>query len=134
MYFDSWEIAKGKLEIGENPLLGARREINEEMGANMVLESPEYLGSANFSLRTPQKHPRLKTLHVYLFHCTDCSTEFNLATHEGIIDAQWVDVNTAMRLVSYRSLAHIMYRMRQVLTNKGTASLGSSVDLTSSKR
>lgn len=134
MYFDSWEIAKGKLEIGENPLLAARREINEEMGANMTLEAPEYLGSANFSLRTPQRHPRLKTLHVYLFKCTEFSPEFKLATDEGIVDAQWFDVNTAMSLVSYRSLTHIMYRMRHILSEKAEASLGPTVDLPRFKR
>ena len=124
-HFDSWEIAKGKLEIGETPLQAARREIQEEMGVFMGLSSPIYLGIANFSLRTPAQHPRLKTLHVYLFKAQEQSREFNVATDEGIVEVQWFDVETALKLVSYRSLGHIMYQMKKQLLKQGEAALGS---------
>ena len=45
-HFHSWEIAKGKLELGETPLQAAKREIAEEMGGNLQLSSPIFWKSA----------------------------------------------------------------------------------------
>ena len=126
MYFDSWEIAKGKLEIGENPLLAARREINEEMGANMTLEAPSTWGVPIFFANTT-KHPRLKTLHVYLFG-VQFFPEFKLATDEGIVDAQWFDEHChEFGVLSFIDPHYVS--MRHILSEKAEASLGPTVDL-----
>ena len=125
-HFNSWEIAKGKLELGENPLQAAKREIGEEMGVDLRLTEAYFLGKAQFSILPKPDLPRLKSIHIYLFKAAYKATEFNVATDEGIVDVEWFNIETAVRLVSYRSLGHSMQRMKRHLQSKGEASLGTA--------
>ena len=123
-HFHSWEIAKGKLELGETPLQAAKREIGEEMGVELHLSEPHFLGKAQFSILPKPDLPRLKSIYIYLFKAAEKVTEFNVATDEGIVNVEWFNVETALRLVSYRSLAHVMQKMKRHLQAKGEADLG----------
>lgn len=123
-HFNSWEVAKGKLELGETPVQAAKREIGEEMGCSFDLTEPYFLGKAQFSIQVNANCPLLKSIHVYLFKADRKITEFNVATEEGIANVEWFNVETAVRLVSYRSLGHIMQSMKRHLEAKGEASLG----------
>ena len=112
-HFLTWEIAKGKMEIGEHPEQAAIREIQEEIGCTMQLSPMLHLGTAQFSLSTPNGEPRLKSLYVYLFESQTFPQEFHCATNEGVMDAQWFDIDSALQLVTHRSLKNIMRRLRQ---------------------
>ncbi len=123
-YFNSWEIAKGKLELGETPLQAAKREIGEEMGCTFELTEPHFLGKAQFSILPKPDLPRLKSIHVFLFRANQKRMDFNVAIEEGVVNVEWFNIETAVRLVSYRSLGHIMQNLKRHLQNRAEASLG----------
>ena len=79
------------------------------MGVELYLSEPHFLGKAQFSILPKPDLPRLKSIYIYLFKAA-VVTEFNVATEEGIVNAEWFNVETALRLVSYRSLGHVMQK------------------------
>ena len=110
----TWELAKGKLEIGESPRQAAIREVGEEMGVNMRLKIIDELGVVRFVMYTPDGSPRLKTLYLYLIQSDDYPQAFFPATEEGVMQVKWFDIETAVEMVTHRSLYSIMRRLRMV--------------------
>ena len=111
----TWEIAKGKLEPGEDPLSSAKREIQEEMGAAMELELIEDLGAVRFGFNTPDGEPRLKTMFVYLLRTPERIAEFHPAEGESVTDVRWFSPKDAQRAVTHRSLRPLINRVRWLL-------------------
>jgi len=112
----TWEIAKGKLEIGETPQQAAVREISEEMGVHMRVELQDCIGVVRFVMYTPAGHPRLKTLYLYLLKSFDYPQEFTPAIDEGVEDVQWFDIDTAVTMVSHRSLFSVMKKLKEIVS------------------
>ena len=113
--FSTWEIAKGKLEIGETPEQAAIREIKEEMGYKMDIKVLNFLGVARFGLYTPDGEPRLKTLYMYLLESDIQQKNFEPATEEGIVDVAWFSLEEAKKVVTHRSLFHVMKRLESMI-------------------
>jgi 8-oxo-dGTP pyrophosphatase MutT (NUDIX family) len=111
----TWEIAKGKLEPGEDPLSSAKREIQEEMGAEMELELMQDLGSVRYGFTTPEGHPRLKTMFVYTFKTPVRIDAFHPAEGESVTDVKWFTPKAAQRAVTHRSLRPMINRVRWML-------------------
>ncbi len=111
----TWEIAKGKLELGEDPLSSARREIQEEMGAEMELKLLQKLGVVRYGFTTPEGEPRLKTMFVYLFETPERITDFHPAEGESVTDVAWFTPKAAQRAVTHRSLRPMINRVRWML-------------------
>ena len=111
----TWEIAKGKLEPGENPLQCAIREIQEEMGANMSLSLMHDFGFVRYGVMTPERTPRLKTMYVYQLKCEQKVDNFAPASGESVVDVGWFTPRAADRVVSHRSLRPLMRRLLQNL-------------------
>jgi 8-oxo-dGTP pyrophosphatase MutT (NUDIX family) len=111
----TWEVAKGKLEVGEPPHIAGMREVCEEMGAEMSLTITRDLGSVRFGFYTPDGEPRLKTLHIYLMESPEMVTEFNPAEKEGIQEVGWFTPLEASRAVTHRSLRPLMRRVKRLL-------------------
>jgi len=111
----TWEIAKGKLEKGEDPLSSARREIQEEMGAKMSLELMTELGVVRYGFLTPEGDPRLKTLFVYMFETPERIVDFHPAAGESVTDVAWFTPKAAQRVVTHRSLRPMISRVRWLL-------------------
>ncbi|MCB9778140.1 MAG: NUDIX domain-containing protein [Alphaproteobacteria bacterium] len=107
----TWEVAKGKLEPGESPEAAAIREVREEMGLPVDLEIIEHLGYVRYGFTTPDREPRLKTLHMYLMRAEERFTEFHPADAEGIKDVAWFTPDEAARLVAHRSLRPLVRRV-----------------------
>jgi 8-oxo-dGTP diphosphatase len=70
-YGNHWNLPAGKVELGEDPLIGAQREIHEETGLFIPLESLEpvqvfYIKRADFRIQfhvfkaTLSEFPKLK--------------------------------------------------------------------------
>lgn len=113
--FSTWEIAKGKLEVGESPKQAAIREIQEEMGHQMKIEVIGNLGTARFGLYTPEGDPRLKTLYMYLLEADSQQQNFTPAEKEGILDVAWFTLEEAKKAVTHRSLFRVMNRLEELL-------------------
>ncbi|MCK6506470.1 NUDIX domain-containing protein [Myxococcota bacterium] len=112
----TWEVAKGKLEPGESPEAAAVREVREEIGLPVDLEVVLGLGFVRYGFTTPDREPRLKTLHMYLMRAPERFTVFHPANAEGICDARWFTPEAAMRAVTHRSLRPLMRRIVGVLS------------------
>ena len=111
----TWEIAKGKLEVGEDPMRCAMREVQEEMGATIPLEFQREYGFVRFGFMTPEKEPRLKTLYVYQFRARERVTDFNPPSRESIVDVGWFSPKQVDRVVTHRSLRPVVHRLLQDL-------------------
>jgi 8-oxo-dGTP pyrophosphatase MutT (NUDIX family) len=111
----TWEIAKGKLEIGEDPIETARREIGEEMGAELGLTLRHDLGFVRFGFLTPEKEPRLKTMFVYVFEAAVRAEHFEPAEGESVVEVAWFTPEQAVRLVTHRSLCPVVRRLKTLL-------------------
>ena len=119
----TWEVAKGKLEVGETPAQASVREVGEEMGlpdavaATLSIRSP--LGSVRYGFTTPSGEPRLKTLHMFLLGIGERVEVFHPATREGIDAVGWFSPTEAARLVTHRSLKPLMRRVSRMLGDPG---------------
>lgn len=111
----TWEIAKGKLEVAETPEQAAMREVQEEMGFEAPLSIGDTLGMVRYGFRTPEGHPRLKSLHVYLIESEEPPEEFDPAENEGIQDVRWFTVNEAVERVTHTSLLPVMKELQERL-------------------
>ena len=111
----TWEIAKGKLEPGEDPISSAKREIQEEMGAVMPLSLMEDLGPVRYGFTLPEGHPRLKTMFVYMFETPERVVDFQPAAGESVKDVKWFSPRAAQRAVTHRSLRPMINRVRWLL-------------------
>jgi 8-oxo-dGTP pyrophosphatase MutT (NUDIX family) len=110
----SWEIAKGKLEVGETPREAAMRELQEEMGFEGELSISGDLGMVRYGFTTPEGEPRLKSLHVYLMDVVDPPEDFTPALKEGICEVRWVRVEEACRMVRHTSLRPLMRKLARL--------------------
>jgi 8-oxo-dGTP pyrophosphatase MutT (NUDIX family) len=115
---NSWEVAKGKLELGEPPMEAAIREVREEMGCPMELEVLRSLGYVRYGFFTPEGHPRLKTLHMYLLRTPERVGDFAPADREGVRAVGWFTPRQAVRIVPHRSLRPLMRRLRRLLSGQ----------------
>ena len=111
----TWEVAKGKLELGESPWQAAIREVQEEIGCSMELSVSANMGAIRYGFRTPERQPRLKTVHIYLLNTPKRELNFDPAGAEGIEDVGWFTPSQAARAVSHRSLRPMVYRIRSRL-------------------
>ena len=111
----TWEVAKGKLERGETPEHTAVREVREEMGIPDDLGIVRGLGFVRYGFTTPDREPRLKTLHMFLMRAPVRYEQFIPASGEGIISAGWFAPEQASRLVAHRSLQPLMRHVVELL-------------------
>lgn len=105
----TWEVAKGKLEIGETPEAAAVREVQEEMGIEVDLDITGYVGLIRYGFLAPGGLPRLKTVHLYLMRPTEAGLlSFSPRAAEGIADVRWFTPREACKAVTHTSLRPLM--------------------------
>ncbi len=109
----TWEVAKGKSELGETPRQTAIRELQEEMGIDTPLEIVEDLGVSHYGFSTPSGEPRLKLLHLFILRPLEELPSFSPARPEGIEQVAFFDADAAVRVVSHGSLREPVRRLRR---------------------
>ncbi len=109
----TWEVAKGKTEVGETPTQTAIRELQEEMGIDTPLEVLEDLGVSHYGFSTPSGEPRLKLLHLFILRPLGNLGEFAPAKPEGIEQVAFFDADAAVRVVTHGSLREPVRRLRR---------------------
>ena len=115
-HMTTWEVSKGKLELGEIPLHTAQREVQEEMGVPFTYGKHLSLGKVRFAFYTPQKEPRLKELYLYLLEVFNKPTSFTPAINEGVVDVAWFSPDEALEKVRHRTLKPIFRQMKHHLS------------------
>lgn len=111
----TWEVAKGKLELGEQPLTAAVREVREEMGISAHLDSYGSIGTIRYGFSTPDGQPRLKTIYLYLLESREPVQSFSPARAEGIEAVRWFCLDEALRMLTHPSLRSSINRLITVM-------------------
>jgi putative RNA 2'-phosphotransferase len=114
----TWEVAKGKLEIGETPETAAVREVREEMGVSVHFTIDQHIADIRYGFTVPNGRVLLKTIHLYLMTPTGDIGQFRPATAEGIDDVAWFGLDEAVRAVTHSSLIPVMHQLRDVLRSR----------------
>jgi len=114
----SWEIAKGKMEPGETPLLTAIRELQEEMGFEAEMRMVEPLGMVRYAFTAPHKQVRLKAMHLFLLEATPTPVEFHPAQGEGIVAVEWVGLEEARKRIRHSSLRPVIRELCRRYTGR----------------
>ena len=79
-----WEIPGGRLELGENPFEGLRRETKEETGLDIEVLNP--LTVRHFTRDDNQR------ITMIIFYCKPITSEVNLS--EEHTDFEWLDLSS----------------------------------------
>jgi 8-oxo-(d)GTP phosphatase len=103
-----WDLPKGKLEKGEKPAAGAKREVEEE--CNIRVEMAEKICST-WHTYIRNKERIMKKTNWYLMHCIDDSA-MKPQVDEDIIDVRWMRPREA-KVALYNSYASIRHVFRE---------------------
>jgi RNA:NAD 2'-phosphotransferase (TPT1/KptA family)/8-oxo-dGTP pyrophosphatase MutT (NUDIX family) len=115
----TWEVAKGKLELGETPEAAAVREVREEMGVDVEFDLLRFVGHVRYGFLAPGGLPRLKTIYLYLMQPRGPMEDFEPSRREGIGDVQWFTPEEAVCAVTHSSLQPLMRRAKDLVERYG---------------
>jgi 8-oxo-dGTP pyrophosphatase MutT (NUDIX family) len=82
-----WDLPKGKIDAGENPLQAAGREIEEETGVGALQLEAQL--TPTYHIYKIDQNWFLKKTHWFLFEA-DAAQPITLQREEDIEDAQWM--------------------------------------------
>jgi len=114
----TWEVAKGKLEVGEPPERAGAREVREEMGVDCDFDVHDLVGLVRYGFMAPGGLPRLKTIYLYLLEPKGDMGTFSPSVREGIQDVQWFTPEEACRAVTHTSLVPVMRKARELVRER----------------
>jgi 8-oxo-dGTP pyrophosphatase MutT (NUDIX family) len=108
-----WGLPKGTPEPGEDLVAVATREVHEETGLEVVVE--EKIGSIRYwFMRDGVRYH--KTVHHYLLAPTGGSLEAHDAEYDRV---EWVQVDDALKRLSYPNEAEIVRKAQEMLAQRG---------------
>lgn len=110
-----WSLAKGTPDEGETIEETAIREVQEETGLDVKLESP--IGSINYWFTDRDGSMRYhKTVHFYLM----VSVGGDTARHDPEFDVvQWFPFDEALKTVAYPNEAGVLRQARELIAKHG---------------
>jgi 8-oxo-dGTP diphosphatase len=88
---EAWVLPRGKLERGENPATGARREVVEETGHRVKVH--EFLGAITYRARGRPKVVQFWRMQAYERPSRDVMKD--------IVAVEWLPLAAAVRRLSY---------------------------------
>ncbi len=107
-----WVIPKGHVELGENYLQTAVREIREETGIeSKILEK---IGEISYSFKIGPKRIK-KTVHHYLLQQIGGSLNAHSDPTGEVVDVQWFDVGTLEEVLAHENERKIAQRALEIL-------------------
>ncbi len=115
-----WTLPKGSTEMGETDQEVALREVTEETGLRNVRCVGD-LGEERYQFYwRPEGTLYNKTVHYYLLEWQG-GEEPAPQREEGFVEARWVPIEEAVRLVRYRETKDVLRRARQALEARATS-------------
>ncbi len=113
--YDHWGLPKGHLESGEDEPMAALREVEEETGLTDLRIGVE-LGCIDWYFRA-DGHPVHKFCTFFLIHSLQGATVPEVA--EGITECVWLDLDDAVKRISYDNAREMVRVAAQHLTADG---------------
>ena len=112
-----WQLPKGWIEAGEAPEHAAVREVREEAGVDGEIIGPideiEYTFTSTYDPEPMVVH---KTVQFYLLRYLGGSTDDH---DDEVIEARWVDIHDAQRMLSFRDEKRIVSMAEEALRRVG---------------
>ena len=95
----SWSFPKGKVEMDEDPVTCAAREVLEEIGLNItdMIDTNQYIQCTIFDKRTSAGHRIPKTSRLFIVTNVPEDTHFNKEQYE-IQKIEWFDVSFLLNM------------------------------------
>ena len=105
-----WDLPKGKLENGEEPAEGAKREVEEECGIKN-LELKSFFANSYHTYQYDKSKPVLKKTLWYHFHTSDPG-ELTPQTEEGITEIHWLRPEELLPVMenTYKNIRYLVER------------------------
>ena len=102
--FGKWTLSKGKIEPGEDPKVGAMREIKEEMGIDISIE--DELLKNEYVANHPQEGKIRKQVIYFLARAE--RADLKLGDSGGLDDAKWFKLQEIQNLNFYNDILPII--------------------------
>ncbi len=114
--FGHWTLSKGKLEEGESVTEGTIREIKEEMGIDITIDSE--LAFNEYVASHPEEGKIRKQVTYFLARAE--YTPLTLGTSGGLTDAKWFPIKEIIILNFYNDILPIVTKAVQALLQANT--------------
>ena len=108
-----WCIPKGHVELGENYLQTAIREVREETGLHG--EVLEKLGEISYSFKIGPKRIR-KTVHHYLLKQASGELGFQGDPTGEVLDVKWFEIEKLEEVLAHENERKIAERALEILS------------------
>lgn len=112
--FGYWTLSKGKIEAGEDPVSGMKREIQEEIGIDVEVE--EKLGENEYIASHPEKGKLRKHVHYFLARAE--YQELKLESSGGLDNARWFSFPEVAPLRMYDDIVVLITRSIEIISKK----------------
>ncbi len=112
--FGHWTLPKGTIEVGEDEVAAAVREIKEEVGLAITIR--EKLGENEYIATTPDEGKKRK--HVVYFLGESEFSEIKLEEKGGLDDARWFKLADILDLNFYHDILPIITKAINILLRK----------------
>ncbi len=112
--FGKWTLSKGKIEPGEDPKVGAMREIKEEMGIDISIE--DELLKNEYVANHPQEGKIRKQVIYFLARAE--RADLKLGDSGGLDDAKWFKLQEIQNLNFYNDILPIITKAITIISSK----------------
>jgi len=114
--FGHWTLCKGKLKENEDPEVGVKRKVKEEIGLDSTIETE--LGENTYVASDPEEGKKKRHGKYYL-----AKTPFDelvLKSEGGLDDAQWFKLSDIVELNFYDDILPVITRAVNILAQHRT--------------
>ncbi|MCR4284316.1 MAG: transcription antitermination factor NusB [Parcubacteria group bacterium] len=115
--FGFWTLSKGRVEKGEDLMVGAKREIKEEMGLDMDIENE--LGENSYIASDPERGKVKKRVFYFLGQAKQ--KELKRSDSGGLDGVDWFEAREVANLKMYDDIRPIIIKAVKILSNKSVA-------------
>ncbi len=112
--FGKWTLSKGKIDAGEDPKIGAVREIKEEMGIDITIE--DELLKNEYVANHPEEGKIRKQVIYFLAKAE--RTELKRGDSGGLDDAKWFKLQEIQNLNFYNDILPIITKAITIISSK----------------
>ena len=102
-----WSFPKGHVEFGETEVETAQREIMEETGIDVIIDS-SFRETVSYS-------PKCGTQKVVVYFLAKAKNSDYIPQEEEIADIKWVEIGRAQSVLSYENDKSIVAKARTII-------------------